>query len=100
MIKDLRSYPAEVADAGSQPAALTTFKGMPAAFTAAQSHPNTANTAFVAAMFRILNKACVKAADDAILSSEEDAPPALAASIARTQRCKALGSEAAKNFPF
>lgn len=99
MISDFKSYPADVADAGSQPAALTSLRGNPAALTAAQSQPNTANTAFVAAVFLMSNKAGVKAADDAMLSSEEDAPE-LAVSIARTHRCNASASAAAKKVPF
>jgi hypothetical protein len=110
---DAKSQPADLASAAENPTVLMVDQSHPAALQIAASRPaslkdnafsslterlsRAARTAFTARTLRIVNKPGVRAAEDAMSGREEEAPPALAASMMRTQRWRVASSAAARH---
>ena len=88
-----QSHPAALHMAISKPAALRDGASSPPT----AGLPRAASTAFTAGKLRIVNKPGVRAAEAAMSGREEEAPPALAASMMRTQRWRVTSSAAARN---
>jgi hypothetical protein len=98
-----RQKPSALTSAAVNPAALTSAVVKPAALRddrsspSAAVRPSAASTAFTASRLRIMNKPGVRAAEDAMSHREEEAPPALAASMMQTQRWRVTSSAAARH---